>query len=327
MLKKKEFVNLILKGRKADIKESAIEFACANIALCKYWGKRNAELNLPLTDSLSISMDGLGTKTKIKASETGKDTVFLNEKELDANTDFASKVIAFTSLLKPENCPPLEIKTENNIPTGAGVASSASGFAALTKALNSFFGYNLSEREQSLIANIGSGSASRSIYTGFVYRHAGVQEDGMDSYSEKLPYTWPELKLALLTVSDAKKKISSGKGMNHTVKTSVLYKAWPEQAKQDMALILKALEDKDFELLGQTAENNALAMHACMMASNPPLIYWESETLAIIKKVQELRQDGLAVYLTIDAGPNVKLLFEEKNSGAIKALLPGVRIV
>ena len=115
--------------------------------------------------------------------------------------------------------------------------------------------------------------------------------------------------------------------MNHTARTSILYKAWPEQVKQDMALILKALEEKNFELLGQTAENNALSMHACMMAANPPLIYWEPETLSIIKKVHELRQNGLAIYLTIDAGPNVKLLFKEKNSDAVKNAFSDVKIV
>ena len=331
MLTRKEFAKQILGNRTPSTKDKATVFAPANIALVKYWGKRDKELNLPVTDSLSIDLGNLGTQTTIEPAD--RDAVILNGTELAPDNTFAVKVIDFVNLFRnavnqaETNQPALRITTENNIPPGAGVASSASGFAALTKALDQFYSLGLSGRELSLMANLGSGSASRSIFKGFVYRHAGTDPDGMDSYSEPLPCTWPELRIGLITVSAKAKRVSSREGMDRTVATSPLYKAWPQQVKEDMEKMLKAIKEKDFELLGSTAEANALAMHECMKASTPPLIYFEPETIAIINKVQKLRQDGLPLYLTIDAGPNVKLLFQEKDTGTIKNEFPDMRVV
>ena len=333
MLTKSEFAARILSGHTPSIKEKATAFAPANIALVKYWGKRDSRLNLPVTDSLSIDLGSLGTETTIEHSPDKQDAVILNGNKLAQDDPFAVKVINFVDLFRSAlnqaatNRPALTIITSNNIPTGAGVASSASGFAALTKALDQFFGLALAGRELSLLANLGSGSASRSIFKGFVYRHAGTDPDGMDSYSEPLPYTWPELKIGLITVSAKAKRVSSRDGMERTVETSPLYKAWPQQVQNDMAKMLKAIKAKDFELLGATAENNALAMHECMRAATPPLNYFEPETEAIISKVQELRQEGLPLYLTIDAGPNVKLLYLNKDEEKVKTEFPDMRVV
>ncbi len=333
MLTKSEFAARILNGHTPSTKEKATAFASANIALVKYWGKRDSRLNLPVTDSLSIDLGSLGTETTVEHSPDGQDAVILNGNKLAQDDPFAVKVINFTDLFRnalnqaAANRPALTITTNNNIPTGAGVASSASGFAALTKALDQFFGLALAGRELSLLANLGSGSASRSIFKGFVYRHAGTDPDGMDSYSEPLPYTWPELKIGLITVSAKAKRVSSRDGMERTVATSPLYKKWPDQVKNDMAKMLSAIKAKDFELLGTTAENNALAMHECMRAATPPLNYFEPETEAIIRKVQELRQEGLPLYLTIDAGPNVKLLYLNKDEEKVKTEFPDMRVV
>ena len=333
MLTKSDFAARILSSHTSSINEKATAFSPANIALVKYWGKRDNRLNLPVTDSLSIDLGNLGTTTTVEHSPTGKDIVILNGTQLAPEDRFAVKVIDFIDLFrntadKTRTKPlPLKITTYNNIPTGAGVASSASGFAALTKALDKFFGLRLTERNLSLLANIGSGSASRSIFKGFVYRHAGTDPDGMDSYSEPLPYTWPELKIGLITVSAKTKRVSSRDGMERTVATSPLYKKWPDQVKNDMAKMLSAIKAKDFELLGATAESNALAMHECMRAATPPLNYFEPESEAIICKVQELRKDGFPLYLTIDAGPNVKLLFLEKNRKTVQTEFPGIQIV
>jgi diphosphomevalonate decarboxylase len=333
MLTKSEFAKRILSGHIPSIEEKATAFAPANIALVKYWGKRESLLNLPVTDSLSIDLGNLGTETTIEHSTTGQDSVILNGNKLAQDDNFAVKVINFVDLFRDAlnqaatNRPALTIITNNNIPTGAGVASSASGFAALTKALDQFFGLGLSGRELSLLANLGSGSASRSIFKGFVYRHAGTDPDGMDSYSEPLPCTWPELKIGLITVSAKAKWVSSREGMERTVATSPLYKQWPQQVKDDMEKVLTAIKVKDFELLGSTAEANALAMHECMRAATPPLNYFEPETEAIIKKVQALRKGGLPLYLTIDAGPNVKLLYLDKDEEKMKNEFPEIRVV
>ena len=331
MLTKNEFVKRILSGHTPSIKEKATAFAPANIALVKYWGKRDKGLNLPVTDSLSIDLGNLGTTTTVEPSD--RDIVILNGKQLAQDDAFAIKVIDFVSLFRnalnqaATNQPALAITTENNIPTGAGVASSASGFAALTKALDQFFGLALAGRELSLLANLGSGSASRSIFKGFVYRHAGTDPDGMDSCSEPLPYTWPELKIGLVTVSAKAKRVSSREGMERTVATSPLYKQWPQQVKEDMEKVLTAIKEKDFELLGATAESNALTMHKCIQASVPPINYFEPETVAIINKVQELRKNGLPLYLTIDAGPNVKLLYLEQDEDKVKRQFPDMQVV
>lgn len=332
MLTREEFAKRILSGHTPAVQEKATSFAPANIALVKYWGKRDSNLNLPVTDSLSIDLGNLGTTTTVEQSPTGKDIVILNGTQLAPEDKFAVKVIDFIDLfrnsVKTRTKPlPLKITTYNNIPTGAGVASSASGFAALTKALDKFFGLRLTERNLSLLANIGSGSASRSIFKGFVYRHAGTDPDGMDSYSEPLPYTWPELKIGLITVSAKAKRVSSREGMERTVATSPLYKKWPDQVKSDMAKMLSAIKAKDFELLGSTAEDNALAMHECMRAATPPLNYFEPETESIISRVQELRKEGLSLYLTIDAGPNVKLLYLNKDEEKLKTEFPDMRVV
>ena len=333
MLTKSEFAERILNGHTPSIKEKATAFAPANIALVKYWGKRDSQLNLPVTDSLSIDLGNLGTETTIEHSPDGQDTVILNGNKLAQDDPFAVKVINFADLFRnalnqtATNRPALTITTNNNIPTGAGVASSASGFAALTKALDQFFGLALAGRELSLLANLGSGSASRSIFKGFVYRHAGTESDGMDSYSEPLPYTWPELKIGLITVSAKAKRVSSREGMERTVATSPLYKQWPQQVKEDMEKVITAIKEKDFELLGSTAESNALAMHACIQAAVPPINYFEPETVAIINKVQELRRNGLSLYLTIDAGPNVKLLYLEQDEEKVKNEFPDMRVV
>ena len=331
MLTRSEFAKRILRGHTPSLKDKATAFAPANIALVKYWGKRDEELNLPVTDSLSIDLGTLGTTTTVEPAD--RDIVILNGIQLAGDDRFAAKVINFVDLFrgalnqKGQELPALKITTENNIPTGAGVASSASGFAALTKALDDFFSLGLAGRELSLLANLGRGSASRSIFTGFVYRHAGTDPEGMDSYSEPLPFSWPELKIGLITVSAKAKRVSSRDGMKRTVETSSLYKVWPQQVQNDIAKMLKAIKKKDFELLGSTAEANALAMHECMRAATPPLNYFEPETEAIIKKVQALRKGGLPLYLTIDAGPNVKLLYLDKDKETIKTEFNNVRFV
>ncbi len=331
MLTRSEFAKRILSGHTPSLKDKATAFAPANIALVKYWGKRDEELNLPITDSLSIDLGTLGTTTTVEPAD--RDIVILNGTPLADDDRFAAKVINFVDLFrgalnqKGQELPALKITTENNIPTGAGVASSASGFAALTKALDAFFSLGLAGRELSLLANLGSGSASRSIFKGFVYRHAGTDPEGMDSYSEPLPFTWPDLRIGLVTVSEKAKRVSSRDGMKCTVETSPLYKAWPQQVQNDMAKMLKAIKENDFELLGSTAEANALAMHECMRAATPPLNYFEPETEAIIKKVQNLRKSGLPLFLTIDAGPNVKLLYLNKDKETIKTEFNNVRFV
>lgn len=302
--------------------KTAEAFAPSNIALCKYWGKRDVELNLPINASLSISLAELGSRTEITESTNGVDQVRLNGELLDCESRFARKVISFINLFRRELDQPVSISTVNNIPTAAGLASSASGFAALTLAINDFYGLGLKPNVLSAFARMGSGSASRSIYQGFVEWHKGNREDGMDSCAEQLDLDWPGFRIGLLKVATGEKKVDSRAGMQRTVESAPLYQSWPQQAAQDLATIKRAIADRDLELLGQTAEQNALSMHATMIASWPPLLYWQPESVAAMHRVWELRSLGIPVYLTMDAGPNLKLLFQSEDEISVRDAFP-----
>ena len=314
---KKQVVEKIIGAAIAPQKQKGEAFALSNIALCKYWGKRNSELNLPINSSLSVSLGHLGTNTQIARHEK-RDKTLLNGSELASTAKFATRLSSYLDLFRPTSDFFFHIETTNNFPTAAGLASSASGYAALAMALNDFFGWDLDNKKLSILARIGSGSASRSLYNGFVEWHAGAAETGMDSYAEQIPVEWPELRLAVVTVSSHTKPIGSTEGMKRTVETSTLYKSWPEKAARDIEHIRAAIQNKDFELLGGTAESNALAMHATMIDTQPSVLYWLPETVATFHKIWQLRQDGLALYFTIDAGPNVKVLFQSQDENIVQ---------
>lgn len=325
------FVKNILAGVETNLEARGEAFAPSNIALCKYWGKRDAALNLPINSSLSISLGDLGTRTELRLLDGAGESpaVHLNGEPQPADSSFARRVTAFLDLFRPmfgKNTG-FEVQTENNIPTAAGLASSASGFAALVMALDDLAGWGLDRKNLSMLARLGSGSASRSVYDGFVQWHAGTKADGSDSFAERLPNEWPELRIGVLELSDARKPVGSRDGMNRTVATSELYKSWPRQAADDLATIRAAIDARDFPLLGKTAERNALAMHATMLAAWPPLLYLQPETVEQIHKIQRVRAEGLEVYLTIDAGPNIKLLFLMEHEVAVRDAFAGLTVL
>ncbi|VGO23420.1 diphosphomevalonate decarboxylase [Pontiella sulfatireligans] len=321
-----QFVKNILAGTQTSMRECGSAFAPSNIALCKYWGKRDAALNLPVNSSLSISLGDLGTRTEIRPSDA--DAVYLNGEPVALDDAFAVRTLAFLDLFRSEfGNASFVVRTENNIPTAAGLASSASGFAALVLALADLGGWGLGGRMLSMLARLGSGSASRSLFEGFVQWYMGTCPDGSDSFAEPVSKPWPEFRIGILELSSARKPVGSRDGMNRTVETSELYKNWPAQATADLETIRGALFARDFQTLGKTAERNALSMHATMMAAWPPLIYLQPETIEQIHKVQRVRADGLEVYLTIDAGPNIKLLFLEDNEQAVASAFPGLQTI
>lgn len=336
-MKRQKFVDNLLKRTKGTPGTRGEAFAPANIALCKYWGKRNEELNLPVNSSLSISLGKLGTRTIVKFAKNA-DRVFLNGKP--APKDFAARVSTYLDLFRQDGVF-FEVRTRNNIPTAAGLASSASGFAALVKALDQLFDWRFNSRELSMLARLGSGSATRSLYNGFAVWHAGQRADGMDSYAECVyedlkhskvkaqPFckVWKDLRIGILEVSKARKPVGSTEGMNRTCETSELYNSWPHQAACDYDELRTAIAAEDFPMLGKTAENNALSMHATMLASWPPLCYCKPQTLTLMNKVWSAREEGLDLYFTMDAGPNLKLLFLKEDQTAVKKLFPKVQIV
>lgn len=325
-MNKRDIISAIIGNRKTPVTIQGKGSAPSNIALCKYWGKRDIELNLPVTSSLSISLGHLGTATEIEPV-SGKDIFILNGRPVPDDTAFAKRLTAYLDLYRPEMGAGYKVVTVNSIPTAAGLASSASGYAALVKALDVLHGWNLAPRELSILARIGSGSASRSIFHGFVEWHAGKNDDGSDSYAEPLPVMWPELRVGLVKISVEEKSISSRDAMKRTVETSVLYRSWPEQVERDLASVHSAIRAKDFVSLGRAAENNALSMHATAIAAWPPALFWLPESIKAMYTVWKLREDDVPVYFTMDAGPNLKLLVEKQNVREIQEEFPDVEWV
>lgn len=300
-------------------------WAPSNVALVKYWGKRNAELNLPVTSSLSVSLGSKGAFTHIK-QEGVIDGYIVNGVMIAEASAFALRLKKFLDLFRPQNAHYL-IEVDTNLPIAAGFASSACGFASLVQALNQLYDWRLNKVELSILARLGSGSACRSLFEGFIEWQRGERDDGIDSYGIKLESIWPELRIGMLTVSTEEKRISSREAMQHTLLTSPIYADWPGQVAQDLLELKLALARKDFILLGKVAENNAIAMHKMMAAANPPVIYSLPETLLMINKIQTIRLSRVPLFFTQDAGPNLQLLFLAEDEATVLKVFPELEVV
>ena len=327
MTSARQVVQRILAGRESHPQNTVSAYAPANIALVKYWGKRDEALNLPVTGSLSISLGPLGSHVELARGNGAADAVVLNGQPLAADSSFAKRARAYLDLFRPAADFRFELKARNTVPTAAGFASSASGFAALAKAVDGLFGWGLSTRELSILARLGSGSAARSLEDGFVEWRAGTAADGMDSFAERLDVEWPELRVGAVVLCADEKPIGSREGMRRSVETCEFYREWPGRVARDLAALKAAIATKDFAALGAVAEANALAMHALMAATRPPIVYALPETVAAMRKIWAARKDGLALWFTMDAGPNVKLLFEARDEARVREVFPGVEIV
>jgi len=267
-------------------------------------------LNIPAVDSISITLKKLKTKTSITESEQLKNDTFLLDKK-PANEKQTKRVSEFLQLIrhKQDFNTPFKIVSENNFPTAAGLASSASGFAALALAASHAAGLDLTSFELSELARQGSGSAARSIFGGFVHMHRGAEKSGMDAVAEQLfDENYWDLRLLILVTSTQEKEIGSTEGMNLTAKTSPYYTRWVQSTVGDIGEMKNAIVKKDFEKVGELSEFSCLKMHALAMSANPGIIYWNEHTLKIINKIRALRKNGLGVFFTIDAGPQVKVL-------------------
>ena len=283
--------------------------AGSNIALVKYWGKRDSVLNLPATGSISITLSDLHTKTTVETnsdptSSINRDRLVLNGKVADA-----SRIAGFLDLFRTlaNTKTNFTVTSTNNFPTAAGLASSASAFAALACAMDALLDLELPDHQLSALARQGSGSAARSIYGGFVEMARGQRDDGTDAVAHQLaePDHWP-LRVVVAVTSEATKSVSSTQGMNHTVATSSYYPAWLEQVEQDLQSARAAIEQRNFDALVEVAEASALAMHASAIAARPGVIYFNPATLSCISAVRALRDQGVGVFFTIDAGPQLK---------------------
>ena len=299
-----------------------------NIALIKYWGKRDVPLNLPVVGSLSITLDTLWTRTSVRfGTDLTADRLSLNGRE-DAKQ--LRKVSACLDLLRARagTQARAEVVSHNNFPTGAGLASSASGFAALVMAADAALGLDLPHATLSEFARRGSGSASRSIFGGYVEWALGERADGEDSVARPIldADAWP-LRVAVAITSTAEKAIGSTEGMNRTAETSPYQRAWIDTQEADLAEARAAIVARDFERLADISEFSCLKMHALAMAAKPGLLYWNAATMAAMHAVRALRASGVPVFFTIDAGPQVKAICLPEAAAQVAAVLrevPGV---
>ncbi len=304
--------------------------AGANIALIKYWGARDPERNLPLNDSLSMTLsDAISVTTVAYDPDLRSDEVYLDgERLLDHRATRVSRHLDrirrdyYRLYARVASC--------NSFPAGTGLASSASGFAALTTAAIAAFGEGLpTERDLSIWARRGSGSAARSVFGGFAKWHRGTGDE--DSHAEPLfPPDWWDLRDLCVLLSSAPKEISSEQG--HRLAAVHPFMAARQQILPGrLAAVEGALARRDLATLGELVEQEALEMHAVMLSSTPSCLYLLPGTIAVAQAVRRWREEGLPVYLTLDAGPNPHLLCEGHDEGrvrgAIERLLPGVDVL
>lgn len=320
---------------------SAVAKANVNIALIKYWGKRNEQLILPYTSSLSLTLSDLYATTIVHFDESlSADFVTLDGSELPTDDSTRLRVVAMLDLVREKAgiSTKAKVVSHNHVPIAAGLASSASGSAALAAAASYAAGLDLTPRELSRLARRGSGSACRSIFGGFVLWNKG--EDDETSYAEPIADLFAETAepladplsepadshfsaslhsslpsrknlnpaMIVVTLDSSKKPISSRTAMRRTVETSPAYMPWVEQSKKDLASALDAICVGSIEQLGEVMEQNSLGMHETMRKANPPVNYLTDKTYAVLNAVRSMRECGWPVWATMDAGPNVKVL-------------------
>ena len=308
---------------------TATAIAHPNIAFIKYWGNRDHALRIPTNGSLSMNLGLLRTTTTVVFDPAlEKDQVVLDGRLLTGSS--RERVVNFLSLVREMSgdTARARVESENNFPQGAGIASSASGFAALALAASRAAGLALSRRALSRLARRGSGSASRSIPAGFVEWQAG--EDDLTSYAYSLAGKdhWA-LHDCIALVSEGHKKVGSTEG-HVLAETSPVQPARIADAGRRLDLCREALLERDFEAFGRVVEQDNHLMHAVMMTSQPPLLYWQPATLEVMLAVRRWREEGIPVCYTIDAGPNVHVICPADTAPEIvKRLrqLPGVNKV
>jgi diphosphomevalonate decarboxylase len=301
----------------------AIAVAHANIALAKYWGKSDQGKNLAAVPSLSLTLDALKTRTEVEFSPTlGEDSLSLDgrparEKEMKrvvALLDRARALAGSTSRAK--------VVSTNSFPTAAGLASSASGFAALALAATRALGLPLPTGEVSSLARAASVSAARSLHGGFVVLPARAEQAEPLLAGPAFP-----LAMTVALTRAGEKAVGSTEGMLRTAATSPYYAGWVEHAPKLFEKIRRAVLERDFDALGPAVESSALAMHASMFAADPPIVYFSPVTILVMERVKELRAAGVPAFFTMDAGPHVKILSRPEHAAEVAARvaeIPGV---
>ncbi|RIN79864.1 diphosphomevalonate decarboxylase [Staphylococcus simulans] len=292
--------------------------AHTNIALIKYWGKADEALIIPMNNSLSLTLDKFYTETRATFdAQLDRDYFFLNGEEVDEKE--TQKISAYLDLVRERAGTELHarIDSTNFVPTAAGLASSASAFAALAAACNEALGMNLSDKDLSRLARRGSGSASRSIFGGFAEWEKGHDDETSYAHAIDADHWEDDLAMIFVVINQKSKKVKSRAGMSLTRNTSRFYQYWLDHVEADIAEAKAAIADKDFDRLGRVFEENGLRMHATNLGAQPPFTYLVPESYDAMALVHECREAGLPAYFTMDAGPNVKVLVQKQHQQAV----------
>jgi diphosphomevalonate decarboxylase len=284
----------------------ATAVAHSNIALIKYWGKREEERNIPAVGSLSITLDGLSTTTTVRIDEALTEDRFLLGGR--AAPEMQPRVEQCLNLIRARTGTPdfALVESENDFPTAAGLASSASGIAALVVAADKALNAGLTPSELADIARQVSGSAPRSLLGGFVELQLTPDGPFPTEVRQVLePTAWP-LKVAVAITDTGRKPIGSTGGMLHCERSSPFFGTWVESSAADLAEATVAAEKRDFAVLAEVSEASCLKMHAVLLSARPGLMYWNEVTVKCIRRIRDLRANGVPVFFTVDAGPQVK---------------------
>jgi diphosphomevalonate decarboxylase len=303
----------------------ATAIAQPNIALIKYWGKRDVLRNLPSVGSISITLRDLFTRMAVRF-DGGLDSDLLtvnglpDEKMLPRLSACLDRVAG-----KGRLC--ARIESTCNFPIAAGLASSASSFAALTVAAAAATGSTADTLELARLAGRASGSAARSLYGGFV--ELSNADENIDLRQLRPPGAWP-LRVVVAITATGPKPVGSTEAMEISRRTSPFFSKWVSQQENDLATAREAIAARDFEKLAAIAEHNCLKMHSVMWASRPPMVYWNAATMRCLQTVRQLQGRGTGVFFTIDAGPQVKAVCLPDAEAQVEAALratEGVRDV
>ena len=301
----------------------AVAVAHSNIALAKYWGKASESENLPAVPSLSLTLQALSTRTSVEFDAAlAADVVVLGGKEQVGRPLERARALLDKVRVRAGLRSFARVESANDFPTASGLASSASGFAALALAATAAAGLELAAGEISALARESSASAARSLFGGYVVLGAGAR-----SAEPVFPGAHFDLRMLVALVTRAQKETGSSEGMKLTARTSPYYPAWVAEAPHVYERALSALADRNLDALGEAMEQSALMMHASMLAARPGLLYFAPATLALIQRVRELRAAGLPAFFTIDAGPHVKVLARPEHAEQVATALrevPGV---
>lgn len=287
--------------------------ARANIALIKYWGRRNDKLNLPLTSSISLTVDGLVTRTTVEADASLREDTLTINGATQTGAPLARAAVHLDRLRERAGSTlRCRVASENNFEASAGLASSASAFAALTVAGFAALGADVAPREQTTFARLGSGSAARSIFGGFVEWHAGDSHES--SFAEQIaPASDARVHDVVVVLSGREKKTGSSEGHN-LAQTSPLNDGRLARVPALLDEVRAGIRANDVTRMGRAAEEDALLMHAVMMTSQPSLLYWTGDTVEGLHLARTWREEGLEAYVTIDAGPNLHLLCRDADA-------------